>query len=159
MSEKDQKQRRPDGAMKKGSTANKRGRPKQSNRIPHPEVFRDLKYAVAEYKVTVTLNGVEYQVPLVQANYLTLGINGAQGDRESAARFIADLERSIEQELRYMRDGWAELSKGKPAYMDAHDPEVREQMRRVYQYALDAVSGRRERVVGRFPPRRRPKRS
>lgn len=85
MEKKDDKpRRRTNGTFEKGSTGNKKGRPKTDLRIPAPETIRDMHYDVMEFRVHPQLNGRAIAMNLIQANLLTLGIAGMKGDVRAA---------------------------------------------------------------------------
>lgn len=138
--------RRANGKYAKGSSGNPKGRPKKKReRIVHPEAWRDMAADAGEFLVPISINGVDYHLPLLQANFITLGIRGANGHAISARHFLTQHRAAVQQEIDDNRIDRAQLLRGRPSYLDVEDPAKRKAAYDSWKYALDAASGRRER--------------
>jgi hypothetical protein len=151
------KPRRADGTFPKGVSGNSKGRPKKDRRIPHPENIRDMQYDVAEFAMTVTINGKRHKVNLYQANLMTLAIAGAAGDKAAARAFIKGVQSCTEQERAEMSRLAKRLDGYTPAYVSEHDPVKRAQLQEAWRRAIAESTGERERTTGglgkKKPPR------
>ncbi|MGE0827763.1 MAG: DUF5681 domain-containing protein [Hyphomonadaceae bacterium] len=151
MNESAKSNRRLNGQFTRGQSGNPRGRPPRSARITHPEQFRDAVFSVAECEIETTLEGKPQRMTLLQANVMTLALKGAGGDTRASNLFHNVYHRAVEQELRDMREGIKRLTRGEPEFINEPDPVRRRALYEKFQYALDAVTGRRERLVPRLP--------
>lgn len=135
--------RRANGTFEKGHSGNAKGRPEIDRRIPHPETIRDMQYDVAELEVP-TKSGV---INLLQANLLTLGKAGAEGNVRAARDFIAFIQRASEQELSEMARHTKRLDGKTPAFWDEKDPKRREALRKAWLRAVAEATGERQRTT------------
>ena len=149
--------RRADGTFAKGVSGNPKGRPKKDRRIPHPENIRDMQYDVAEFAMTLTINGKRHKVNLLQANLMTLAVAGAAGDKAAARSYLKHVQMCTEQELREMARLIKRLDGLTPAYKDERDPARRARLQEAWQRAVAEATGERERTTGglgkKKPPR------
>lgn len=159
MSDEDQEKprRRADGTFPKGVSGNPRGRPKKDRRIPHPENIRDMQYDVAEFGMTVTINGKRHKMNLLQANLMTLAIAGAAGDKAAARSYLNHVQMCTEQELREMGRLLKRLDGKIPAYTSERDPVRRARLKDAWHRAVAEATGEREKTTGglgkKKPPR------
>lgn len=159
--EKPKPERRANGTFKEGVSGNPKGRPKKDRRIPHPENIRDMQYDIAEYEMTVTMNGKRHKVNLMQANLLTLAIAGAAGDKAAARSYLAYIQYCTDQELREMQRLAKRLDGHEPAYKQEHDPVRRARLKEAWHRAVAEATGERERTtrgLGKKKPPRWPER-
>ncbi len=144
MSEAERKpSRRADGTFAKGVSGNSKGRPKKIRRIPHPDEIRDLKYDVAKFETTVTINGKRLKLNLLQSNLLTLALAGATGDKTAARIFLANIEKCTAQELAEMARLSKTLEGVTPAYMLETDPDKRARLKESWRRVMAEANGRR----------------
>ncbi|MEZ5958400.1 MAG: DUF5681 domain-containing protein [Hyphomonadaceae bacterium] len=113
--------RRANGTFQKGSSGNRRGRPRRKRRIPHPEKLRDMIYDVVEFKIAGEIKGQRYELNLMQANMLTLGMAGAAGDARSAQAFLDKIHRVTDQEQRDIERWMKQLEGVIPDYYYEED--------------------------------------
>jgi hypothetical protein len=147
--------RRADGTYDKGTSGNRRGRPKKDRRIPHPENIRDMQYDVAEFAMAVAINGKRHWVNLLQANLMTLAIAGAAGDTKAAQAYLAHVQTCTEQELREMARLAKRLDGLTPAYEREHEPARRARLQEAWKRAVAEASGERERTTGGLGKKKR----
>jgi hypothetical protein len=149
--------RRADGTFVRGASGNPKGRPKKDRRIPSPEIMRDMQYDVAEFGMTLTINGKRHKVNLLQANLMTLAIAGAAGDKAAARSYLKHVQMCTEQELREMARLIKRLDGLTPAYELERDPVRRARLEEAWRRALAEATGERERTTGGLgknkPPR------
>lgn len=157
MDKKVQPTRRSNGTFAKGSSGNRKGRPKKDRRIPNPEMFRDMQYDVAEFELPITLKGKRFNINLVQANLMTLALAGANGDKASAKSYLDYLQQCTAQELRVMERNMKRLDPVEPAYLAERNPERRARLEEAWQRAMAEATGERERTTGGLG-KKRPKR-
>lgn len=153
--------RRTNGTFASGASGNPKGRPKKDRRIPHPDAVRDMQYDVAEFGMTVTINGKRHKVNLLQANLMTLAIAGAAGDKAAARSYLKHVQMCTEQELREMARLIKRLDGTTPAYTQERDPVRRARLKEAWQRAVAEATGERERTtggLGKKKPRRWPDR-
>jgi hypothetical protein len=153
--------RRADGTFGKGVSGNPKGRPKKDRRIPHPENIRDMQYDVAEFAMTVTINGKRHKVNLLQANLMTLAIAGAAGDKAAARAYLKHVQMCTEQELSEMSRLIKRLDGYSPAYKTERDPVRRARLKEAWSRAVAEATGERERTtrgLGKKKPPRWPQR-
>lgn len=143
------------GAFKKGSSGNPKGRPRKDTRILNPETMRDLAYDIADFKVGGTIAGKQYKLPLLQANLLTIALAGAGGDKACAAKFVDFMARASDQELRNMERMMKRLDGVTPAYKYEGDRKRRLKLMEGWVNAVAEATGERKRSTPGFPPRRR----
>lgn len=147
--------RRANGTFQKGHTANRNGRPKTDDKIPHPEVFRDSGFAIASFKIPTMLNGKKVKLGLLEANLLALGLAGAKNNVSAAELFVRFQIQLIEQELRFMREEQKNLERVEPSYMKEMNPILRKKLKEAFEHAMNVSRGRRETSMPTFPPRKR----
>jgi hypothetical protein len=140
--------RRADGTYPKGVSGNPRGRPKKDRRIPNPETIRDMQYDVAEFDMTLTINGKRHKVNLFQANLMTLAIAGAAGDKAAARSYLQHVQMCSEQEVREMARMIKRLDGITPAYTLERDPAKRADQKEAWRRAVAEATGEREKTSG-----------
>lgn len=147
------------GRFEKGKSGNLKGRPRLSEKISHPETFRDRVFAIAEFKIPTSLSGKRRKLTLYEVNVLNLGLKGAEGDARASEKFLDKVHENLEQELRYMREALKNLQSVEPLWLKEEDPVRRAALKQQWDYALNAATGRRERTTSHFPaPKRKPRR-
>jgi hypothetical protein len=147
--------------MEKGSTANPRGRPRKDRRIPHPENIRDMQYDVAEFPLTVTINGERHSVNLLQANLLTLALAGASGDKNAARSYLNHVQTCTQQELDEMARLIKRMDGTEPMYKAEEDPARRARLQDAWRRMVADATGERDRTtagLGKKKPKRWPER-
>jgi hypothetical protein len=158
MDPKDRKpKRRSDGTFDEGSSGNPNGRPEKDDTIPHPFTMRDTHSDVAQFRIASTVQGKRKRLTLMESNMLTLALAGAAGDKAAARDFLNFAHLCAEQELRMMREIVQTHQHGIPAYLMEEDPEVRAEMKRVYDEMWAEATGKRRKTtrgLGRRPPRK-----
>jgi hypothetical protein len=98
-SEKAPKPAREKGRFAKGSSGNPAGRPaKHKKRHSMPEINRRAAFDIAEREITLKANDTLQTVTLYQANLLRLAMDGANGNRNAARLFIAEVNRAASME-------------------------------------------------------------
>jgi len=147
--------RRANGTYAEGVSGNPNGRPKKDRRIPHPENIRDMQYDVAEFEMTLTINGKRYRVNLLQANMLTLAMAGAAGDKRAARDYLELVQACTEQERREMERLIKRLDGSTPSYTSERSPARRERLKEAWVRAVAEANGERERTTGGLGAKKR----
>ncbi len=146
--------RRANGTFEKGSSGNRRGRPRKTQRIPHPEKLRDMIYDVLEFEIAGEIKGKRYKLSLMQANMLTLGMAGAAGDVKSAQAFMDKIHRVTDQEQRDIERMMKQLEGIIPEYYLEEDEKKRAALYKKWLETWAEASGSRKRRTKGLRPKR-----
>ena len=144
-----------DGRFPRGVSGNPKGRPTRNRQIPSAKDVRDMLYDVAEFPVSVKIDGKSLKVPLIVANALTLGAKGAAGDVLGARSFMATLRLAVEQEQRNSSELAKRFEDSEPAYLREIDPKRRAAFKRGWDDLQAEIGGKRQRRSQPFPPAKR----
>jgi hypothetical protein len=150
--------RRSNGQWEKRTSGNKNGRPVKERRIPSPESARDMVYELGLFEVPITINGDSYDVPLIIANYLTIGSKGARGDLRAAQTFTTAWNKTVDAEASHIADLERRFQGAQPGYLQEPDPVKRQRMKAAWDELMTELAGKRPRTSEPFPPRKRRRR-